>query len=102
MSDLKKFDVRYAYNGLIVVAGVVLVVALHEKNVAVEILAIGFIGLGFGVWAHHSPNTYIDHQRGTKYTTIDYEPKTLGWVIIAISACVILFGAFRLVFSPLP
>ena len=50
MSDFKKFDVRYSYIGLIVVAAVILIAAMHAKNSPVIILAFGFIGLGFGVW----------------------------------------------------
>jgi hypothetical protein len=102
MSDLKKFDVRYTYNGLIVVAVVVFIAALHENNRDVMILAFGFVALGFGIRTQHGPNTYVDGRIGAKYTVMEYEPNKLGWGIIAIAACVILFGVYRLAFAPMP
>jgi hypothetical protein len=101
MSDLKKFDVRYTYNGLIVVAVVVFLAALQKGNRDVMVMALGFIGLGFGARVQYAPKTYINKPPGTKYTVMEFEPHTLGWIIIAISACVTLFGLYRLAFSPM-
>jgi hypothetical protein len=98
MSDLKKFDVRYVYNGLIVVAVAVLAAGLTAKNTPVIIMAFGLGGIGFGAWLHHSPTTHIHPTY--RYTTIDYEPTILGWVVVACSVCVLLFGGWRLISLP--
>ena len=97
MSDLTKFDVRYAYNGLIVVSVVILAAALTAKNVPVIIMAFGLGAIGFGAWLNHSPTTHI--QPTHRYTTIDYEPTVLGWAVTASGIAGALFGGFELISS---
>jgi hypothetical protein len=73
MSDLKRFDVRYWFIGLIVVAVVILVAAMAAKNTPIMIMAIGLLATGFGSWLNHSPMTYL-YPKGSKYTVIEYLP----------------------------
>jgi hypothetical protein len=96
MSDLKRFDVRYWYNGLIVVAVVIILAAMTAKNIPVLIIALGLLATGFGAWLNHLPMTYL-YPKGSKYTVIEHHPTAVGWIVITCGVVIMLYGGYRLI-----
>lgn len=96
MSDLKRFDVRYWYNGLIVVAVIILLAAMTAHNKPFEVISVGLLAIGFGSWLNHSPMTYL-YPQGSKYTVIEYHPTKLGWIVTGCGVLIALYGGYLLI-----
>jgi hypothetical protein len=96
MSDLKRFDVRYWYNGLIVVAVVMPLAAMTAYNKPFEVICVGLLAIGFGSWLNYSPMTYL-YPQGSKYTVIEFHPTKVGWTVTISGILIALYSGYLLI-----
>jgi hypothetical protein len=91
---LSQFDVKHWYNGMIVVAVIILLAAMFRQNTPVTIIALGLLATGFGGRLNYSPETTITPRY--RYTVMEWQSNLYGSAVMAIGVAVMLFGGYRL------